>query len=264
MARKDIMKNILLKAGFSSNTIDSYLFWINKYIDYTKNNNKSLTGGLYTFINDCKTQYSIPTQKVILSSLQVLINNIDKNTMFDYKFPRSQWVVKTSLVTKEQYQNWQDNLIHNDEYISIRNRNIIKVLWNTGVRISELINLKWDHISNSTIWIRSKNNKERLIPFRTDLFNELEGIKNSEFVFSTKNGGKLTYSSMYKLINEISNGKLSPHSFRHSFATRLLKNGVPLNYVSKLLGHSNLNTTLIYLHTTMDDIRQELSKKDWQ
>lgn len=257
------MKNKLLEAGYSSNTIVTYLYWINKYLEFAKFQDETIDTGIYKYIEYCKMNYSVPTQKVILSSLHLLMSHLKPTVKFEFKLPKSNWIVRTPIVTKEEYLYWQGNLIHNDIFISVRDRNILKILWNTGIRIGELIDLKWGNISDGYLWIRSKNNKDRQIPFNNGLFEELKQIKNSEYVFASRNGNKLSYSFMYQLIKKISSDRLSPHSFRHSFATRLLKNGVPLNYVSQLLGHSNLNTTLIYLHTTMDDIREELLKKDW-
>lgn len=161
-----------------------------------------------------------------------------------------------------------------DTFEGIRNKTIILTFYLTGIRISELINIKTDDLDmdGQQIKILGKRNKERLVPMpeilKTSLKtylvkrasvsgNSLSGIS---FLFLT-NQGKQTYQKLvYRIINKhlsyvSTNSKKSPHTLRHSFATIMLNNGAELNAIKEILGHSNLSATQIYTHNSIEKLK---------
>ena len=158
-----------------------------------------------------------------------------------------------------------------------RNLLIIRLLYSTGIRVSELVNIKLKDINKSdrTIRILGKGNKERIVVFGNNTklclddylkkgYNELN-IKNSEYLLLNKDGNKLSDRYVRVIIDDIIfkasiKMHVSPHMLRHTFATTLLNNGADLVNVKDLLGHSSLNTTSIYTHVS-DDMLKEVYKK---
>lgn len=158
-----------------------------------------------------------------------------------------------------------------DGFEDLRNVVIIELLYGTGVRLSELINLKDSSINfrDRSVKVLGKRNKERIIPFSDPLVNLLEryrGARNREigkdtpyFLVTTK--GKQLYPVM---VNRIVKKKLaltgvekkSPHVLRHSYATHLLNKGAEINAVKELLGHSSLAATQVYTHNTMEKLKK--------
>ncbi len=94
------------------------------------------------------------------------------------------------------------------------------------------------------------------------MFDEIKKHKKGSYVFHSQRTEKLSYSTVYKIFKNIDNYKISPHTLRHSFATRIIEKGVPLNYVSELLGHSNINTTLAYIHSNKEYLFEILQEKE--
>jgi len=164
-----------------------------------------------------------------------------------------------------------NNLEANDDFDSVRNRLIVELLYSTGMRRSELIEIKKNDInfSNSTLKVLGKRNKERYIPLLNSVQQTLkkyldkrkEIISNYEYLFITKKGNKVYPNLVYRIINEYfssvsSKVKKSPHVIRHSFATHLLNEGADLNSVKELLGHSSLASTQIYTHSSLNELKK--------
>ena len=155
----------------------------------------------------------------------------------------------------------------------IRDKLIIDLFYTTGIRRTELINLKIVNIdlSNNTIKVLGKRNKERIIPILPIIQNQakkyyseravLQRITDNEFFFLLANGVKLNESFVYRLINYYFSNvsekvKKSPHILRHTFATHLLNNGADINSVKELLGHSSLASTQVYTHNSLAEIQK--------
>lgn len=153
------------------------------------------------------------------------------------------------------------------------NRLLLMIFYHTGIRLSELINLKQSHIDkrNSTIKVLGKGNKERVIPVNNILLKEidnyiLEQKKNipdilNDFLLINKKGKKLNPKSVYNIVkkylaNVSTNERKSPHILRHSFATHLTNNGADINAIKELLGHASLASTQIYTHNSIDKLKQ--------
>jgi integrase/recombinase XerC len=154
-----------------------------------------------------------------------------------------------------------------------RDKLIIDLFYTTGMRRTELINLKLSNVnlSSSTLKVLGKRNKERILPIlpvvleQLQLFirerNSIEIIVDHDYLLLTKKGLKLNDSFVYRLINMYFSTvsekvKKSPHILRHTFATHLLNNGADLNSVKELLGHSSLASTQIYTHSSLSELKK--------
>jgi integrase/recombinase XerC len=154
---------------------------------------------------------------------------------------------------------------------------LLKVFYQTGIRLTELINLKKGQVdaSNSTIKVLGKGNKERIIPVNNDLINDIllyisekkENIEDADqpYIFSGNKGRKLypkyVYNTVKLYLNTVTtNDRKSPHVLRHSFATHLINNGADINAVKELLGHSSLASTQIYTHNSIEKLK-DIHKK---
>jgi len=170
------------------------------------------------------------------------------------------------------------NKIKSDNEFSERNKLILEMLYATGLRVSELTNIKIDDInfSDRSIRVMGKGSKERIVyygeyaskilkEYLNNNRNELLKGKTSKYLFINKNGDRLTFRGVEYLIDEISKVssikyKISPHVLRHTFATHLLQEGADLRSVQELLGHSSLATTQIYTHITSEYLREVYNK----
>ena len=160
-----------------------------------------------------------------------------------------------------------------DTAINQRNSVIIELLYATGIRVSELVNIRLSDIdlNERIIKVLGKGSKERLVIFNNHtkkaidiylndgyhIFNKV----NSGYLILNKDGNKLSERYVRNIINKlvINAGldiKISPHTFRHTFATDMLEDGSDLMTVKELLGHESLNTTSIYTHVTNEQIRK--------
>ena len=157
--------------------------------------------------------------------------------------------------------------------LGLRNACILEILYSTGIRVSELVNLKISDIDfyNKKIRVLGKGNKERIVLFGNRCENLLKRyIKESrvvlnkkklEYLFLNNLGQNISVRSIENIIDKIEKEaclkfSISPHVFRHTFATHLLDNGADLNSVKELLGHENLNTTAIYTHVSNERLRK--------
>ncbi len=154
-------------------------------------------------------------------------------------------------------------------------RMIIEILYGTGMRLAELINLKIEDVNlrSGTVKVLGKRNKERIIPVTAELKTLISNYiqkrsqilaertnENAQFLLLTRQGKKLSRSFVYgkvkrylSLVTTID--KKSPHVLRHTFATHMLNNGADLNAIKELLGHANLSATQVYTHNTVDKLK---------
>ena len=163
------------------------------------------------------------------------------------------------------------------DFEALRNKLIVELFYSTGIRRSELINLKISDIdlAQQQIKVLGKRNKERYIPLiptvqdtlklYLDMRSTLKQILAPDFLFLTQKGAKIYGTLVYRIINtyfsEVSTkAKKSPHILRHSFATHLLNHGADLNAVKELLGHSSLAATQVYTHNNITELKKVYEK----
>ena len=169
-----------------------------------------------------------------------------------------------------------DQLDFPDGFVGVRDKLVLDLLYGTGMRLAELINLKEIDIDyhNQTIKVLGKRNKERIIPItrdNTSLIQSYLSIKYDtinvgvENLFVTESGKPCYPMLIYRIVNKYLGytskiSKKSPHVLRHSYATHLLNNGADLNAVKDLLGHSSLAATQVYTHNSIDKLKRIFEK----
>ncbi len=159
----------------------------------------------------------------------------------------------------------------------LRNKAMLELLYATGMRISELVNLTMSNLflEEELVKVFGKGSKERIIPVNEIALEYLEqylqygrgellGIHTSQYVFISSRHTKITRQAFFKFLKKTCEEKgihknISPHILRHSFATHMLNNGADLRIVQELLGHSDITTTQIYTHLTNEKLEQEYS-----
>lgn len=171
------------------------------------------------------------------------------------------------------------------ESTSLRDVALLELLYSTGGRVSEIIGINLNDLAKvesdneviQTIKLRGKGAKERIVPIGSFALSALDNylvrvrpglvaksIKSESALFLNSRGGRLSRQSAWNIVLEAAKssgleGKVSPHVFRHSYATHLLDGGADIRVVQELLGHSSVTTTQIYTLVTIDKIRQSYS-----
>ena len=160
-----------------------------------------------------------------------------------------------------------------ESFEGLRDRTILELFYATGMRLSELLNIKTQdiHLQDNTIKVLGKRNKERLVPFGNKLSELLtiylgylekkfvEGTKNN-YIFVTAKGEQLYPKAVYRIVRKYLDmvttiDKRSPHVIRHTFATHMLNNGADLNAIKTILGHSSLASTQVYTHNSIEQLK---------
>lgn len=180
------------------------------------------------------------------------------------------------FIEKEKMDTLLDDTVFGDDFEGKRNKLIIELFYATGIRLSELINLKQSNVDLYLCQIKvlGKRNKERIIPFNTILKEQIQQYitakanpdspdsyrGDDEFLFINKNGKQLYEKFVYRIVNTYLSqittvNKKSPHVLRHTFATHMLNNGADLNAIKELLGHANLSATQVYTHNTVEKLK---------
>ena len=261
----------------SSNTISSYQEDLKKIIsNFNKNLIELTTNDIEKYIND--TKLTARTKAHYLSVLNsffkymIFMNKINNNPCELIRNPKMEKKLPKYL-TKDEIEKLLDiKLIKPIDY---RNKAMLELLYATGTRISELLNLELNHIDFDECIIRvtGKGKKDRIIPIGNTAINYLKlyindyrkfilKTKTNNYVFLNKNGEKMSRQGFFKILKELAHNagitkELSPHTLRHSFATHLLNNGADLRIIQELLGHENLSTTEIYSHLGNKKIEED-------
>ena len=194
-------------------------------------------------------------------------NIVTENPMLKILSPKTSKRLPV-FIEKEKMDTLLDDTVFGDDFEGQRNKLIIELFYATGIRLSELINLKQSNVDLYLCQIKvlGKRNKERIVPFNTILKDQIQhyitakASLNDEFLFINKNGKQLYEKFVYRLVNSYLSqittvNKKSPHVLRHTFATHMLNNGADLNAIKELLGHANLSATQVYTHNTVEKLK---------
>ena len=194
-------------------------------------------------------------------------NIVTENPMLKILSPKTSKRLPV-FIEKEKMDTLLDDTVFGDDFEGQRNKLIMELFYATGIRLSELINLKQVNVDlyQSQIKVLGKRNKERIVPFNTVLKDQIQQYittkadLNNEFLFVNKNGKQLYEKFVYRLVNTYLSqittvNKKSPHVLRHTFATHMLNNGADLNAIKELLGHANLSATQVYTHNTVEKLK---------
>ena len=193
---------------------------------------------------------------------------IDINPMLKIRGPKQEKRLP-EFVKEEEIDLENLNSIFPEGFPGLRDRLMIEVFYQTGIRLSELVELTQIGFEDGAIKVLGKRNKERIIPITaelTELFNRylkspvyIEA--NNDYIFITDKGKKMYPKFVYRKVNYYlslltSLSKRSPHVLRHTFATHMLNNGAGLETLKEVLGHANLSATQIYTHNSFDQINK--------
>lgn len=208
--------------------------------------------------------WKVQKHKVGVSHQRMIIASIDKfykslyNRKLDVKhlYPSRKSYSLPNYLTKEEVRK----LIAKVE--NIKHRCIIKLLYGSGLRLSELLHLKVSDIDSKSMIIhirKSKGNKDRVVMLSNSLLQELriyfKKYKPNDFLFEGQTGGIYSAKSVQMVVKKAASKagikkQVTPHTLRHSFATHLLESGTDVRFIQELLGHNSIKTTEIYTHIT--------------
>ena len=195
--------------------------------------------------------------------------NVELNPMAKIISPKTAKKLPV-FVDKTHMENLFDFDVFEPGFEGHRNRMVLLLFYQTGMRLSELTGLKKTDLdfSNCQVKVLGKRNKERIIPFTLNFKKELEDYLHAippeyaagPFLFAQKNGKKLYPKQVYNLVNVAlahvtTIHKKSPHVLRHTFATHMLNNGADLNAIKEILGHANLSATQVYTHNSIEKLK---------
>jgi integrase/recombinase XerD len=274
---------LIIEKGLSKNTVKAYETDIKGFIKWVNKNNKqsllnikeSSVNRYISYLFSLKLKSSSVNRKI--SSLKSFYLFLLKKKLIRYSpfseviSPKQEKYLPASMSESEVEKLLNSPDVSKD--IEQRDKAMIEMLYATGMRISELVNLKITDIdmNRSVIKVMGKGSKERLIPFGESaseaLFNYLKIRKDSSSkeVFISNRGKKITRVAFWQrikvyLLRENLKISISPHTLRHAFATHLLNRGADLRSVQLLLGHSDLSTTQIYTHIAKQRLGDVLKK----
>lgn len=284
---------------------EEYIYneYIEKYFDYLKYERKLSDNTIASYKNDLKTfdtffkskilnittediqKYlkhikdltarSIAHQITVINSLyQFLISDgyITKNPCENIKNPKITKKLPTYLTEEEIDKLLDINLVNAYAY---RNKAMLELLYATGLRITELLNLKLNDIDlhNALVRVVGKGKKERIVPINdiaikyvriyvNEYRKELLKDKINDYIFISNASTQMTRQGFFKIIkteckNKLITKEISPHTLRHSFATHLLSNGADLRIIQDLLGHEDISTTQIYTHVVNESLKKD-------
>lgn len=269
---------------YSQHTLVAYQEDLDQFVAFGEINNESelkevthqvVRGWIVQLIESGNTNRTVARKLSCLRSFFKWLKNegvIEVNPMLRVKAPKVE--KRLPNFVKQSEIELADRVdLFSDDFNGKRDELIFEMFYQTGIRLSELINLKEADIQDGRIKVLGKRNKERLIPISTDLYkliNEYRLIKpqkedSAEFFFVKFDGRKLSSKFVYRKINNYlgsvsSVQKKSPHVLRHTFATHLLNNGAGLESLKELLGHAGLSATQVYTHSSFAQINSIYSQ----
>ena len=263
--RRRYVRYLRLERGYSDNTIEAYTHDIDYLLNYLRNENlkvedvklehlQNFAAVIYEFGIASSSQARIPSELLEAPSVGEHLPEVLSTEEVD----RMEAAIDLS--------KWEGQ----------RNRAIIEVLFSCGLRVSELVNLKFNDVFEHEKFLRivGKGDKERLVPISDTALHEIRlwlydrnlmNVKPGEqdYVFLNRRGAHLTRTMILIMIKRTADDAgitktVSPHTLRHSFATELLKGGADLRAIQEMLGHENIKTTQIYTHIDITTLREEI------
>ena len=267
MYLSDFKNFIESEKKYSKHTVSAYVNDLEEFNKFLKINSVKLNEKLnYSFVRQWIIELSengLSSRSINrkISSLKSYFNfliAINKLNVSPLKLHRNLKVdPKIIIPFNEREMDKVFEIFNNNSGKLDRDFLIIEILYSTGIRRDELINLKFEDIyfEQGLIKVLGKRNKERLVPVLPNLLSKIKKYSSNNsinsYLFKSKNGKKISPSTIYRIVKKYfrqisSKNKISPHVLRHSFATHMINNGADINSVKEILGHSSLASTQIY------------------
>ena len=260
--------------GYSKNTITSYKTDIKKYFEYINTKNKKYYEIEKYVQSLSKSKYAKSTVNRKIVSISSFFNWCINQKKLNIKDIKQIKDIKTerklpTILTSNYINNLLDT-IPTSTSKEIRDRTIIEILYSSGLRVSELTNLKVnDFKNNKSLKVLGKGNKVRILPMTDKSFNymnlwiskyrsEYKNEKSGNYIFLGVRGGKISDREIQRIVN-LRLGTF-PHSIRHTFATHLLDGGADLRVVQEMLGHTDPSTTQIYTHVSKKQLKEKYKR----
>lgn len=249
------------RRNYSDNTIDNYASCINHFFskspkDHPKNINENDIKEFLGNIKEVNTQRNY--HSAIKKFYDICLGQKDKFKYIPYARKNNKLPIVLSVEEIQKMFDVCENLKH---------KVILSLLYSAGLRVSELINLKWNHIDRSRIIInilQAKGNKDRQVPLSPELIPLLEKYyqvyKSKEYILNGQTSLQYSDRSVGEVIKQlatkagIDNKRVYTHLIRHCSFTHLVENGVDINLIQRIAGHSNVKTTNLYLHISHNHI----------
>jgi integrase/recombinase XerD len=273
----DFNSYLLVEKGYSKNTWESYQYDLNRLLKYMYFNNLSKFieiefSHIYMFLESLyKLGLSAISVKRVLEACRsffkfLQIENIISTNVFRYiPTPKIEHKLPTVLTQEEVIQIIEQPDIKTS--IGLRDRAILEFLYGSGMRVSELCDLRIDDIQldDKMVRIFGKGSKERIVPitglsiyFLTKYWKRNQ-IKETKYAFSTKSKNKMSRHLVWKMVKNYSkqsgvNKNVSPHTFRHSYAVHMMNNRADIRVIQDLLGHARISTTGLYLQLSVEEL----------
>ena len=263
--------------AYSDNTVGAYMNDLNKYEEFLKKDIlKSNTEDLEKYLKHIKNLESTTVAHKITSIKSYFNYNIKRGIVSVNPADKVSRPKLTKhlpeYLTEEEVSKLLDVEVKSP--YDYRNKTILELLYSSGIRISELVNIKTPNYDSEECLIRimGKGSKERIVPlgdYAVNIMNDymnnyrpLINKKHTDYVFINNRGDKISRQFIFKVIKKEALKKgikkdISPHTLRHTFATHLLKNGADLRIIQELLGHENISTTQIYTHVTNNKLKSD-------
>lgn len=281
---KEYLSYLLIDKKYSNDTIHSYQNDLEKFCIFFRNksleniNKQDICNYLKFLENENLNSKSIAHNISVLRSFYkflIISKKTENNPMVFIELPKLPKTLPNVLSIDEV-----DKLLNIDvkDKYSARNKAMLELMYSSGLRISELINLKVVDVSldEALVKIFGKGSKERLVPIGDCALNsikkyiviyrpELIKKQSSDYLFLSSRGSKMSRQAFFKIIKQIASEnniktEISPHTLRHSFATHMLNYGADLRSIQELLGHSDISTTQIYTHISKSKINDDYQK----
>jgi len=284
MVTENFISFLEVEKRYSQHTLVAYKEDLNQFVEFTEIKNDAelnevthqvIRGWIVQLIESGSTNRTVARKLSCLRSFfKWLVNEgkIDVNPMLRVKAPKVEKRLP-NFVKQSEIELADHTELFSSDYDGKRDQLIFELFYQTGMRLSELINLKDQDVQDGRIKVLGKRNKGRLIPISSDLtqlINEYRLIKPEngdakEFLLVKFDGRKLSSKFVYRKINNYlgsvsSVQKKSPHVMRHTFATHLLNNGAGLESLKELLGHASLSATQVYTHSSFAQINSIYSQ----
>ena len=274
---------LLHEKRYSIHTADSYCldielmqrYFTEQGLDLTELEKDDLKDYLGSIYADVKAS-SLRRKIVAIRQFYLLLHKrkiVEDNPALTLTGPKKDEVLPRALRREEMAKLIEYN--YPQTLKGLRDRAIIETLYSSGVRVGELVSIKIKDLDfkEKTVYILGKGKKARLLPVTAQALDSIEnyllkrpgGKEKDSIVFCNLKGGPLTERGVQYIIDELAKNcgiyrKVTPHMLRHSFATHFLENGMNLRYIQTLLGHSNLSTTEIYTHLSIEELTKVYRK----